>query len=94
MPNCRPFVKWAGGKWQLLSKLDTNIPQDVTRYFEPLVGGGTVFFLLGLTNKDFVNLLVVLVFWNKLLFIDNYGYQLAKILGILLFTSNNIHNKK
>jgi DNA adenine methylase len=40
-----PFVKWAGGKTQLLSKLDAHIPQ-FERYFEPFLGGGALFFHL------------------------------------------------
>jgi DNA adenine methylase len=40
-----PFVKWAGGKTQLLSKLDVQIPQ-FTRYFEPFLGGGALYFHL------------------------------------------------
>lgn len=40
-----PFVKWAGGKTQLLSKLDAHIPQ-FARYFEPFLGGGAPFFHL------------------------------------------------
>lgn len=44
-PAAVPFVKWAGGKTQLLSKLDSHIPQ-FTRYFEPFLGGGALFFHL------------------------------------------------
>jgi DNA adenine methylase len=41
-----PFVKWAGGKGQLLSKLDKLIPSQFNRYFEPFLGGGAMFFHL------------------------------------------------
>lgn len=39
----RPFVKWAGGKRQLLKKLIDNCPATYGTYFEPFVGGGALF---------------------------------------------------
>ena len=41
-----PFVKWAGGKGQLLSQFDRYLPNAFGRYVEPFVGGGAVFFHL------------------------------------------------
>ncbi|TFF93658.1 MAG: hypothetical protein EU544_05570, partial [Promethearchaeota archaeon] len=42
----RPFVKWAGGKRQLLSQIDEFIPKKFNNYIEPFVGGGALFFYL------------------------------------------------
>ena len=44
----RPFLKWAGGKRQLLPDLLHQVPPDYSgfRYFEPFVGGGALFFAL------------------------------------------------
>lgn len=39
-----PFVKWAGGKTQLLSKIKELMPKEYNRYFEPFVGGGALLF--------------------------------------------------
>ena len=50
-PKCYPFVKWAGGKSQLLSHLDLLLPKKFSRYFEPFLGGGAVFFYL-LSKKN------------------------------------------
>jgi DNA adenine methylase len=41
--DVHPFVKWAGGKKQLLPELDKMIPQ-FNRYFEPFLGGAALFF--------------------------------------------------
>jgi DNA adenine methylase len=54
MPLCYPFVKWAGGKTQLLSQLYALAPPEFDRYFEPFLGGGALFFyLISDKNKRF-----------------------------------------
>lgn len=42
MKTVKPFIKWAGGKSQLLSEIRTKYPQKIERYCEPFVGGGAV----------------------------------------------------
>ena len=46
LPPVYPFVKWAGGKTQLLQQLHECIPDHFDRYFEPFLGGGALFFYL------------------------------------------------
>jgi DNA adenine methylase len=51
----RPFLKWVGGKRQLLPVLRRFYPEPMGRYFEPFVGSGAVFFDLvssGRLNGD------------------------------------------
>ncbi len=42
----KPFVKWAGGKTQLLGDLASRAPAAFGRYFEPFCGGAAFFFAL------------------------------------------------
>ncbi len=44
-----PFVKWAGGKKQLLDRLESCMPVTYGRYYEPFIGGGAL--LLDLQPK-------------------------------------------
>jgi len=49
--GARPFLKWAGGKTQLLPEFSRRFPVDlknekITDYVEPFVGGGAIFFFL------------------------------------------------
>ena len=41
-----PFVKWAGGKRQLLPQIKERMPEKYNKYYEPFVGGGAVIFEL------------------------------------------------
>ena len=40
----KPFVKWAGGKRQLMPELEKNFPTKFGTYVEPFLGGGAVMF--------------------------------------------------
>ena len=42
----RPFLKWAGGKRQLIQQLDEYIPKEYNKYIEPFVGGGALLFYM------------------------------------------------
>jgi DNA adenine methylase len=42
----RPFLKWAGGKSQLLAQYGELFPKTYRNYYEPFLGGGAVFFNL------------------------------------------------
>src|SRR5687767_4093097 len=46
-PNIRPFLRWAGSKRFLLKHLTPYIPATWNKYYEPFLGGGSMFFFLG-----------------------------------------------
>ena len=51
-PGCHPFVKWAGGKSQLIPQIIRLMPSRFARYFEPFLGGGAVFFHTASYNRN------------------------------------------
>lgn len=51
MAKAKPFIKWVGGKSQLIEQLDKNLPADFDNwenvtYIEPFVGGGAMLFYM------------------------------------------------
>jgi len=48
----KPFVKWAGGKRQLLPIIEQNLPEKFDTYFEPFLGGGALLFHLLSTKEN------------------------------------------
>lgn len=85
-----PFIKWAGGKTQLLDAINALLPTNYKTYHEPFVGGGAVIFDV-LPSKATINDL------NKEL-IDTYNIiksdyrNLIKILRYLIDTHNSSDN--
>lgn len=68
----KPFVKWAGGKRQIIDKLLKYVPDDFDTYYEPFVGGGALLFELSPKkavindfNKELMNVYNVLCDENK-----------------------------
>ncbi len=63
----KPFVKWAGGKRQIIEKLKMYVPDEYEIYYEPFVGGGALLFelspkkaVINDSNKELMNVYSVL----------------------------------
>jgi DNA adenine methylase len=61
-PLVRPFLKWAGGKRQLLPEILKYIPKHINKYYEPFIGGGALLFelqppkaVINDRNKELIN---------------------------------------
>jgi DNA adenine methylase len=57
-----PFVKWAGGKRQLIPQMAKYFPKEYNKYIEPFIGGGAIFFhllpeisIISDNNPDLIN---------------------------------------
>lgn len=86
------FLKWAGGKLQLIEQFENLFPPSFNKYCEPFVGSGAVFFhiksnlrpykvILSDINKELINCFVV---------VRDSPYELIE----LLFNHKNNHSKK
>lgn len=67
MSNLKPFLKWAGGKRQLLPEINKHLPKKFYTYYEPFIGAGAVLFDLTPTkavvndyNKELINTYLVI----------------------------------
>jgi DNA adenine methylase len=52
----KPILKWAGGKTQILNIIFTHFPKNITDYYEPFCGGGSIFIeLINKIEKNEIN---------------------------------------
>jgi DNA adenine methylase len=86
LPASYPFLKWAGGKTQILSELEKFVPSGFTRYFEPFLGGGALFFHL--TTKRNIRLGVYLSDINEEL-ITTYKVVKNKVEKLIALLANH-----
>lgn len=82
MLKAKPFVKWAGGKRQIIDKLLKLVPVEYNTYFEPFVGGGALLFelspktaVINDSNKELMNV-------YKMISTDKGYEEVVKLLNI------------
>jgi len=77
----KPFLKWIGGKTQIIANIISKIPSKINNYHEPFLGGGSVLFALLSLQKQ-----------NKITIEGKiFAYDLN---SILINTYKNIQNNK
>lgn len=76
-----PFLKWAGGKRQMLSTLISMMPKNYGTYYEPFVGGGALFFSIDNHNKVIgdINLSLISTYLTLRDKKDEFSEELNKI---------------
>jgi DNA adenine methylase len=84
--KAKPFLKWAGGKTQLLESFERRFPseladQKISNYVEPFVGGGAVFFSI---NKKYE---------FKTAYICDINEELILAYHVVKFNVNNLIEK-
>ncbi len=80
---CKPFLKWVGGKTQIIEKLLKHFPKEIENYHEPFVGGGSV--LLAILSLRKENKIIIK---NKI-----YAYDLNPML-IRVYQNIQKHKKE
>lgn len=70
MVKAKPFIKWVGGKSQLIEQLDALLPADFNNwenitYIEPFVGGGAMLFYM-LQRYPNIQHAIINDIWNKM----------------------------
>lgn len=96
--KAKPFLKWAGGKSQLLSTINSYLPQnfrdiDNVTYIEPFVGGGAMLFFMLQTYPNIKKAIINDInshLINTYKVIRDTPYQLIDFLSELQSTYRNI----
>lgn len=88
----QPFVKWAGGKRQLIPAISKRLPKSFDTYYEPFVGGGAVLFATTPKKAVIGDINTILV--NTYKQIKNDVDSLTVILDRLTIEHEEIEDKK
>ena len=93
----KPFLKWVGGKTQIINKIINYIPKEFNNYHEPFLGGGSVLFAvlsLQKINKIKINGKIYAYDLNENLInvYKNIQNNKDELFNIISFYINEYHN--
>ena len=96
-----PFVKWAGGKRQIINIINDNLPpkfsSNITKYVEPFIGGGSMLFNIMSMNTNISQYIINDINTDLINVYNAIKYdhlQLIYYLNDLQINFNNSPNKK
>jgi len=88
----QPFIKWAGGKRQLLPEIMDRLPKEFNNYYEPFIGGGALLLELQPKNAVIGDVNKTLITTYKI--IEETPNDLMKVLSEYETKHNNSDDKK
>lgn len=77
--QAKPFLKWVGGKRQLLPEINKLLPKKYNNYYEPFIGGGALLFSQKIDS-------------NKKYFINDYNEELVNVYKTIQSDVENLIN--
>jgi DNA adenine methylase len=73
----KPFIKWVGGKRQLIPEIHARLPKMIKHYFEPFVGGGALLWTL---EKEAIESITI----------NDYNTDLVNLYNTVKFNPNDL----
>ncbi|MCJ7777328.1 MAG: DNA adenine methylase [Sedimentisphaerales bacterium] len=97
--TAKPFLKWAGGKTQLLTEIDRRLPSglrngQIDTYVEPFIGGGALFFYLAQRYSDIKNFYLFDINEDLICCYNSIKENVEAVIAELTILQNAFFNKR
>lgn len=93
--NIKPFLKWAGGKTQLIDKIEKALPKEILKkdftYIEPFVGSGAIFFWMLNNFKNLKKAIINDINEDLINTYQSIAYDVNELISILEILQNDFH---
>lgn len=83
----KPFLKWVGGKTQIITEILNKFPKEIYNYYEPFLGGGSV--LLALLSYQKQGLIKI----NGKIYVSDINPQLINLYKIIQINPRELINE-